>query len=85
MSFSSKRASERIPLSDSINEYYDREVNPHLPDSWMDRSKDKVGYEINFTKYFYQFSPLRSLEEISNNLKSLDKEIQQSSVGMTDE
>jgi type I restriction enzyme M protein len=81
----SKRDSERVPLSESVDEYYNREVKPHVPDSWMDRSKDKIGYEINLTKYFYQFSPLRSLEEISNNLKSLDKEIQQLSVGMTDE
>ena len=54
-----------VLLSEDIDEYYDREVRPHLPDSWMDRSKDKVGYEINFTKYFYKFTPLRSLEEIS--------------------
>ena len=81
----SKRDTERVPLSESVDEYYHREVKPHLPDSWMDRSKDKIGYEINFTKYFYQFSPLRSLEEISNDLKSLDKEIQQLSVGIIDD
>ena len=44
---------ERIPLSENIEEYFEREVFPHLPESWIDRSKDKVGYEINFTKYFY--------------------------------
>jgi type I restriction enzyme M protein len=81
----SKRDTERVPLSESIDDYYDREVRPHLSDSWMDRSKDKVGYEINFTKYFYQFTPLRSLEEISNNLKILDDEIQKLSLEMTDE
>ena len=81
----SKRDTERVPLSESIDDYYDREVRPHLSDSWMDRSKDKVGYEINFTKYFYQFTPLRSLEEISNNLKTLDDEIQKLSLEMTDE
>ena len=81
----SKRDSERIPLSDSIDDYYDREVKPHLPDSWMDRSKDKVGYEINFTKYFYQFSPLRSLEEISGDLKSLEFEIKDVSQGLLDD
>jgi type I restriction enzyme M protein len=81
----SKRDTERVPLSKSIDEYYDREVRPHLSDSWMDRSKDKVGYEINFTKYFYQFTPLRSLEEISNDLKKLDDEIQKLSLEMTDE
>ena len=80
----SKRDSERVPLSENIDDYYDREVRPHLPDSWMDRSKDKVGYEINFTKYFYKFTPLRSLEEISQDLKVLDDEIQQLSMEMTD-
>ena len=81
----SKRDSERVPLSESVDEYYNREVKPHVPDSWMDRSKDKVGYEINFTKYFYKFKPLRSLEDISQDLKSLDDEIKQLSMGMTDE
>ncbi len=47
---------------------YEREVKPHLPDSWMDRNKDKVGYEINFTKYFYKYKPLRSLEDITQDL-----------------
>ena len=50
-------------------------MKPHLPDSWMDRSKDKIGYEINFTKYFYKFTPPRNLENISHELKSLDDEI----------
>ena len=81
----SKRDNERVPLSESIEEYYDREVKPHLPNSWMDRSKDKVGYEISFTKYFYKFTPLRSLEEISKELKSLDDEIKQLSLEMTSE
>ena len=71
---SSKRDNERVPLSDDIDEYYEREVKPHLPDSWMDISKNKIGYEINFTKYFYQYKPLRSLEVISQDLLKLDKE-----------
>ena len=45
-------------------EYFKKEVLPHLPDAWIDDSKTKIGYEINFTKYFYKFKPLRSLEEI---------------------
>ena len=69
-----KRDYERIPLSDNIDEYYEREVKPHLPDSWMDISNNKVGYEINFTKYYYQYKPLRSLSEISQDLLKLDKE-----------
>ena len=70
----SKRDTERVPLSESIDDYYDREVRPHISDSWMDRSKDKVGYEINFSKYFYKYKPLRSSDEISQNLLELKKE-----------
>ena len=72
-------------LSENIDEYYDREVRPHLKDSWMDRSKDKIGYEINFTKYFYKFTPLRTLEDISQDLKSIDKEIVELSRKITNE
>jgi type I restriction enzyme M protein len=82
---SSKRDYERIPLSRSIDEYFEREVKPHLPDAWMDRTKDKIGYEINFTRYFYKFKPLRSLEEITKELKQLDEEIKQLSMEMADE
>lgn len=78
----SKRESERVPLSESVGEYYDREVKPHVPDSWMDRSKDKVGYEINFTKYFYKFNPIRSLKDITQDLKSIDDEIKKLSMEM---
>ena len=81
----SKRDSERVPLSESIEEYYKREVKPHTQDSWIDRSKDSVGYEINFTKYFYKFIPLRGLEEISKDLKNLDDEIKTLSQEMTNE
>jgi len=72
----SKRDYERVPLLDNIEDYYQREVKPHLPDSWMDREKDKVGYEINFTKYFYKYKPLRSLKEITQDLLKLDEEIE---------
>ena len=68
------RDSERIPLTEDIEEYYNREVKPHLPHSWMDTDKDKVGYEINFTKYFYQYKSLRSLGDITSDLLELEKE-----------
>jgi type I restriction enzyme M protein len=68
------RDSERIPLSEDIEEYFNREVEPHLPDSWIDFDKSKVGYEINFTKYFYQYKPLRSSLDITNDLLELEKE-----------
>lgn len=71
---SSKRDNERIPLDVDIDEYFEKEVKPHLPESFMDRSKDSVGYEINFTKYFYQYKPLRSLEDLTKELLDLEKE-----------
>ena len=70
----SLRDFERIPLGVDIDEYYEREVKPHLPKSWMDRTKDKIGYEINFTKYFYQYKPLRSVQDITKDLLELEKE-----------
>ena len=70
-------------MSESVDEYYDREVKPHLPDSWMDRSKDKIGYEINFTKYFYKFTTLRNLEDISQDLNLLEDEIKELSMEIT--
>lgn len=71
---SSLRDTERIPLGVDVEEYFEREVKPHLPESWMDRNKDSVGYEINFTKYFYQYKPLRSLEDLTKELLDLEKE-----------
>ncbi len=71
-----KRDYERVPLSDDIDEYFEREVKSHLPNSWMDRNKDKVGYEINFTKYFYKYKPLRSLNEITQDILKIDKELE---------
>jgi type I restriction enzyme M protein len=65
---------ERIPLGVDVDEYFDREVKPHLPNSWMDREKDSVGYEINFTKYFYQYKPLRSSDDITKDLLKLERE-----------
>jgi len=56
----------------TIEEYFDAEVKPHLPDAWIDHSKTKIGYEINFTKYFYEFKPLRSLEEIKADILALE-------------
>ena len=82
---SKKRDNGRVPLTDSVEEYFEREVKPHLPDAWLNRVKDKVGYEINFSKYFYKFIPLRSLEEISLDLKALDAEINELSMELTRE
>ena len=57
----------------TIDEYFQREVLPHLPNAWVDESKTKMGYEINFTKYFYEFKPLRSLADIKADILALEK------------
>ena len=57
-----------------IAEYFEREVKPHVPDAWIDESKTKIGYEINFTKYFYEFKPLRSLDAIKADILRLEEE-----------
>lgn len=71
---SSLRDYERIPLQTDIDAYFAKEVLPHVPDAWMETDKNKVGYEINFTKYFYQYKPLRSLSEITQDLLRLEEE-----------
>lgn len=65
---------ENVPLKEDIEEYFKREVLPHVHDAWIDYSKTKIGYEINFTKYFYQYKPLRSLEEIHADIIKLEEE-----------
>ena len=56
---SSLRDIENIPLGEDVEAYFEREVLPYAPDAWMDRKKDKIGYEIPFTRYFYEYTPLR--------------------------
>jgi type I restriction enzyme M protein len=70
----SLRDYEKVPLKDDVDAYFEREVRPHVPDAWMDRSKDKVGYELNFTKYFYEYRPLRSLKDIKRDILALEAE-----------
>ena len=66
---------ENVPLKEDIEEYMNREVLPHVPDAWIDHTKTKVGYEINFNRYFYQYFPPRPLEEIETDLKKIEQEI----------
>ena len=70
-----KRNYERVPLNRDIDEYYNLDVKPYLPDSWMDRTKDKVGYEINFIRNFFKFTQLRNQEEILRDMELIDSEI----------
>lgn len=74
---------ENVPLGQSVDEYLAAEVLPHVPDAWIDASytddkdglRGKVGYEINFNRYFYKYVPPRDLHEIDAELKSVEKEI----------
>jgi len=66
---------ENVPLKEDIEEYFEREVRPYVPDSWIDHSKDKVGYEINFNRHFYKYTFPRPLEEIDSDLKKSEEEI----------
>lgn len=66
---------ENIPLKEDVDDYMKREVLPHVPDAWIDDSKTKIGYEINFNRYFYKYIPPRSLIEIEDDLRTIEKEI----------
>ena len=68
------RDSENVPLKEDVEKYFIREVLPHLLDAWIDHSKTKIGYEINFTKYFYIYKPLRSLLDIRKDILALEEE-----------
>ncbi|MEI7835675.1 MAG: N-6 DNA methylase [Planctomycetota bacterium] len=70
------RDTEQIPLLEDggIDAFFRREVLPHVPDAWIDESKSQTGYEISFTRYFYQTQPLRTLDEIRADLESLQAE-----------
>jgi len=71
------RDSEKVLLKQDIEEYFEREVKPYYYDAWMDRKKDKIGYEINFTKYFYEYKPPRALDDIKKDIKEVVAGIQE--------
>lgn len=75
---------ENIPLKDDIEDYLDREVRPYAPGAWVDPVKDKrtkkkvdgiIGYEIPFTRYFYEYKPLRPVSEILRDLEAVEATI----------
>lgn len=66
---------ENVPLKEDIVVYFKREVLPHVPDAWIDHEKTKVGYEINFNRHFYKYTPPRPLAEIDADLKRAEEEI----------
>ena len=68
---------EIVPFDRDIDEYFTTEVQPYVPDAWIDHTKTKVGYEIPFTRLFYTYVPPRPLEEIDAELDELAAEIVQ--------
>ena len=77
------RDSERVPLTEDVTTFFEREVRPHVPDAWIDESKRDakdgevgvVGYEINFNRYFYRYSPPRPLEDIETDIRHIEADI----------
>lgn len=77
------RDHERVPLKEDWREYFAREVAPFVPDAWVDETyrdaRDgevgRIGYEINFNRYFYKYVPPRPLEDINAELRQLEAEI----------
>lgn len=67
-----KRSTERIPLTEDIREYFDKNILPHVDFAWPDPSKIKIGYEINFSKYFYKYVPLRPSKVIQKEILELE-------------
>jgi len=68
------RDTENVPLKESVEAFFEREVRPYVPDAWIDHEKTQRGYEISFNSYFYQHKPLRSLEEIAADIFALEKD-----------
>lgn len=68
------RDTENVPLGEDIQTYFEREVLKHIPDAWIDHGKTTKGYEISFTRYFYNYVPPRSIEEITAEILRLEKE-----------
>ncbi|NQT18382.1 MAG: N-6 DNA methylase, partial [Planctomycetes bacterium] len=68
---------EEVPLKEDVQEYFAREVLPHVPDAWIDEEATKIGYEIPLNRHFYQYTPPRPLEEIEADIKEVEKDIVQ--------
>src|SRR3990167_7846705 len=77
------RDTESVPLAESVEAFCAREVKPHVPDAWIDVDKRDpkdgqvglIGYEINFNRYFYRYTPPRPLEEIETDIRGIEQDI----------
>ena len=69
------RDTERVPLTEDVAEWLEREVLPHRPDAWVDEEKTRIGYEIPLTRHFYRYDPPRPLATIEQDIGALSAEI----------
>ena len=72
---SALRDTENVPLTEDIQEYFEREVLPFAPDAWIDEKKSKVGYEIPFTRYFYKYEAPKQSDEIMKEILAIESEL----------
>ena len=70
-----KRDTENVPLDEDIDAYFKREVLPYNPDAWVDKKKTKVGYEIPFTRTFYEYKQIEPAEEIAKRIEAHEKSL----------
>ena len=73
----SKRDTENGPLDEDMDSYLSREVLPYNPHAWIDRSKTKVGYEIPFTRTFYEYKPIEPAAEIAKRIEAHEQSLMQ--------
>lgn len=66
----SKRDTETVPLDEDMDAYFEREVLPYRPGAWIDKSKTKVGYEIPFTKTFYEYLEMEPADDIAKRIEA---------------
>ncbi|OAB30550.1 type I restriction enzyme M protein [Flavobacterium fryxellicola] len=72
---SKKRDKENVPIGSDIEKYFEKEVLPHVPDAWIDFDKTRLGYEINFTKNFYEYKGLRAAAAVKTEIQTLEGDI----------
>ena len=70
-----KRDTETIPLDEDMDAYFEREVLPYRPGAWIDKSKTKVGYEIPFTKTFYEYLELEPADDIAKRIETHERSL----------
>jgi len=71
----SKRDTENIPLTEKIEDYIAREVLPYNPDAWVDETKTKVGYEIPFTRTFYEYTKIEESDVIAARIAEREQSL----------